>query len=239
LGGSLKKILILIFCFICFSNLYGTQTLVFAKLKGVSDQFIGEFILEEAYSRLDIDVRFEVFPAERALLYSQQGEVDGEIQRITVIEESSPTLIRVPTPINYVDLSVFFKEPTNFTTLADFSRYTFAYVRGVKIYESLLSYFPKNISVTVDTQMWQMINQGKADLALAGRINGLFTINKLKLDGIYALDPPYQTFPLYHYLNEKHKNLVTKIDKVLRNMAENGELESLRNEAISQLLSSQ
>ncbi len=50
-----------------------------------------------------------------------------------------------------------------------------------------------------------------------------FGITKVK-----SLSPSLQKIDLYHYLHQKNKDLVPKIDAVLQEMAENGELESLR-----------
>ena len=110
----IKLLLAILVFFIYNSTSYSQQHLVLAKVEGLSDQYIGEFILTEAYKYLGIDLTFTTLPAQRALKLSESGEIDGETQRITVIEKSFPTLIRVPTPISYVDLSVFMTKKNPF-----------------------------------------------------------------------------------------------------------------------------
>lgn len=64
-------------------------------------------------------------------------------------------------------------------------------------------------------------------------------VNKLGLDSIRILSPPLERLPLYHYLHEKHKDLVPKVDEIIRDMAESGELDDLREEFIKTLLDSE
>ncbi|MBL4907765.1 MAG: transporter substrate-binding domain-containing protein [Sneathiella sp.] len=216
---------------------YSHQRLVLAKIESLSDQYIGQFILTEAYKHLGINLTFKTMPALRALESSRSGEVDGEIQRIPVIEKSAPNLIRVPTSINHVDLSVFFTKQIPFRSLMDFRKYSFVYVRGVMIYETLLEHFNSSYPVSTDDEMWTLINLRRMDFALAGRVSSLHKLKHLGIEGIYALAPPYKTFPLYHYLHEKHRDLVPKINMVLQTMARNGELARLREQAVRHLLS--
>lgn len=232
-----KLIMAGMFCILCSPGLYAQSSLVLAKLQDVSDQYIGEFILKRAYGSIGIDLIVEILPAKRALQFSTSGYVDGEIQRINVIERSSPTLIRIPTAVNYVDLSVFFTKQMPFRSMEDLEDYKFVYVRGVKVYESFLKYFKISHAVTTDEQMWRMIKERRMDVALAGRISGMYKLKELGIEGIYPLAPPQKTYHLYHYLHEKHQNLVPKIDAVLKKLSQNGELERLRAQAVENLLS--
>lgn len=225
-----------ILCLLYSSTVYGQQKLVLAKLKGLSDQYLGEYILNEAYDKLGIDLTFQVLPAKRALMHSRGGFIDGEIQRISIIEESSPTLIRVPTPISYVDLCVFLRKKIPFRSLKEMGDYKFVYVRGVKIYETLLKYFKSSHAVMTDEVMWRLIIMKRMDIAVAGRVSTLYKFKTLGIEGIYPLDPPLQTLPLYHYLHEKHRDLVPKIDNVLQKLTQSGEIKRLRAQAVENLL---
>ncbi|MCP4134144.1 MAG: amino acid ABC transporter substrate-binding protein [bacterium] len=235
----MKKLIVTgIFCILYTSTLYAKQHLVLAKVEGLSDQYIGEYILTKAYEYLDIKLTFRILPARRAIIWSSQGEVDGEIQRISQIEKSYPTLIKVPTPINHIQLCVFFRKKIPFRTLKDFREYRFIYIRGIKGYEPLLKYFKSSRAVTTDDQMWRMIQYKRADFTLVGRINGMYTLKALGIKGIYPLRPPQKTFPIYHYLHEKHRDLAPKIDRILQKMAKNNELTRLKAQAVERLFNS-
>jgi len=231
-------VFISIFCIFWSPLLYSAQELTLSKLKDLPDQFIGEYILIKAYAHLGIELKFNVLPASRALRYAQEGIVDGEIQRLTAIEASSPTLIRVPTSLGPLDSCIFFTKNTKFTALKDFGDYRFVYVRGIKSFDPLLPYFKESHVVNTQGQVWKMISHGRADLTSAGRIGGLYQLKKLGITGIYPLDPPRERYALYHYLHEKHRSLVPRINEVLQKLSKTGELQKLRAEAIDKLLSS-
>jgi ABC-type amino acid transport substrate-binding protein len=86
------------------------------------------------------------------------------------------------------------------------------------------------------TGVMRMLNAGRVDLLITARINGLLMAKKLGLDAIKPLSPPLSRFWVYHYLHERHKELVLSIDNVFKAMQESGELEDLRAQAVQKLL---
>ncbi len=235
--GMKKRAIICLFCILWYSFLYG-ETLILAKLKGVPDQAIGEFVLKNAYENLGIELKFAVLPAGRALMHTREGVVDGEIQRLPIIEKSSPTLIRVPTSIGPLDACIFFTKQIRYTSLEDLGEYVFVYVIGIKSYDPLLKFFKKSHAVVNQAQSFKMIDLGRADLTATGRIGGLYQLKQLGIKGIYPLDPPMKKYHLYHYLHEGHRDLVPRIDQVLQNLSKTGELERLRTQAVENLFNS-
>jgi len=109
------------------------QPLTFTQIVDTPDQVIGAVIVKAAYEKLGIPVKFSILPGKRALAESSAGRADGEVHRILEIGDEYPTLLRVPTPINYIEPSVFSKkhdfEVTDCTTLQG---YRIGIVRGVK-----------------------------------------------------------------------------------------------------------
>jgi ABC-type amino acid transport substrate-binding protein len=188
-------------------------------------------------------------PGKRALAESSEGRADGEVHRIFEIGDVYPTLLRVPTPINYIEPSVFSKkhdfEVTNCVALQG---YRIGIVRGVK-HSQLCTQGMENVFVGDDlTGVLRMLNAGRVDLLITARIagrvdllitariNGLLMAKELGLDAIKPLSPPLSRFWVYHYLHERHKDLVPTINAVFKAMQESGELETLREQAAQQLL---
>jgi ABC-type amino acid transport substrate-binding protein len=81
-----------------------------------------------------------------------------------------------------------------------------------------------------------MLDAGRIDLLITARINGLLMTKDLGLGTIKPLSPPLSRLWVYHYLHERHKDLVPIIDAVFKAMQESGELEALREQATQQLL---
>jgi ABC-type amino acid transport substrate-binding protein len=213
------------------------QPLRFTQIVDTPDQAIGAVIVKAAYEKLDIPVEFVILPGKRALAESSEGRADGEVHRVVEIGEEYPTLLRVPTPINYIESSVFSKEHEfEVTKCAALQGYPIGIVRGVK-HSQLCTQGMENVFAGDDlTGVMRMLNAGRIELLITARINGLLMIKKLGLDAIQALSPPLSRFWVYHYLHERHRKLVPTIDAIFKTMQENGELEALREQAVQQLL---
>ena len=213
------------------------QPLKFTQIVDTPDQAIGAVIVKAAYKKLGIPVTFEILPGKRALAESSEVRADGEVHRIYEIGAEYPTLLRVPTPINYIEPSVFSKKHQFEVTDCDaLQGYQIGIVRGVK-HSQLCTQGMENVFVGDDLiGVMRMLNAGRIDLLVTARINGLLMAKELGLDDIKPLSPPLSRLWVYHYLHERHKDLVPAIDAVFKAMQASGELEALREQAAQQLL---
>ena len=213
------------------------QPLTFTQIVDTPDQAVGAVILKAAYKKLGIPVKFVILPGKRALAESSEGRADGEVHRIVEIGDEYPTLLRIPTPINYIEPSVFSKKHEfEVTDCAALQGYQIGIVRGVK-HSRLCTQGMQNVFAGDDlTSVMRMLNAGRVDLLITARINGLLMAKELKLDAIKPLSPPLSRFWVYHYLHERHKKLVPTIDAAFKAMQESGELKALREKAAQQLL---
>ena len=213
------------------------QPLIFTQIVDTPDQAIGAVIVKAAYKKLGIPVKFEILPGRRALAESSEGRADGEVHRIVEIGNQYPTLLRVPTPINYVEQSVFSKKHEfEITDCPALQGYQIGIVRGVK-HSQLCTQGMENVIAGDDlTGVMRMLNAGRVDLLITARINGLLMAKELKLEAIKVLSPPLSRFWAYHYLHKSHKELVPIIDNVFKGMQESGEMEALRAQAVQKLL---
>ncbi len=123
--------MVLIFLWIGIASAH--QPLTFTQIVDTPDQAIGAVIVKTAYKKLGIPVKFEILPGKRALAESSDGRADGEVHRIVEIGNQYPTLLRVPTPINYIEQSVFSKKHEfEVTDCPALQGYQIGIVRGVK-----------------------------------------------------------------------------------------------------------
>ncbi len=84
--------------------------------------------------------------------------------------------------------------------------------------------------------MIQVLDLNRVDVVVTARFNGLYQLRELGIDSISILSPSLDRILLYHYLHKNHKDLVPKVDRVIKTMKERGEVESLREKIISELL---
>jgi polar amino acid transport system substrate-binding protein len=130
----MKKIGLFVMCLTLFyTTSHSEEPLRFAQIVDTPDQVIGAEILKAAYKRLGIPIEIIQMPGRRALRESSEGRIDGEVHRIFSIGNDYPSLIRVPTPINYIEPTVFSKnERFDITECPDLKDYRIGIVRGVR-----------------------------------------------------------------------------------------------------------
>lgn len=214
------------------------KTVVLARLSHVPDQMIGGEIMAAVYAKLGIKVEFVDVEAARALELSSAGEIDGEIQRIDAVAQQFPTLIRIATPINYIEPSAFthgLSFPVN--GWASIAEYQVGIVRGVGSSERGTKGMAHVQTATSLENLIRMLDHDRFQVMVTDRISGEVTLKKMGLaDQIRPLSPPLQHIDLYHYLNQKHRVLAARVAAVAAEMAARGELEALRERLVNQVL---
>lgn len=233
----MKKILfILTLTFFLAKNSNAASVIKLSQIADTLDQHIGAEVLKEAYSKIGISIEIALLPGERALKESSEGRTDGEVYRIFEVGETYPTLIRVPTPIYYIEPSVFSRKyDFTVTDCSALNNYTLGIVRGVK-HAELCTQGMSNVQIfPYNKVMLELLDADKIDMVIISKISGLLMVKELNIKTIYPLSPPLSRRYVYHYLHEKNKNLVPKINKVLIGMKKSGELAELREKAIEKL----
>lgn len=214
------------------------STIVLSRLVNVPDQLVGGEILKVAYARLNITVEFLDVEAKRALALSSVGDVDGEIQRISAVANQYPTLIQLTPPINYIEPAVFTTgltfEVRSWNSIKD---YDVGIVRGVGSSEAGTRGMANVQRATSLEELVRMLDRGRFDLLVTDLFSGRVEIKRQGLDPrIKPLLPALERIYVYHYLHERHRALVPKVEAVLREMAANGELAQLRAQFIARVL---
>ena len=65
---------------------------------------------------------------------------------------------------------------------------------------------------------------------------GAIVAPPLRAAGGISLSPALEHIPLYHFLHERHRELLPRIEKVVREMQASGELERVRQQAMAKML---
>ena len=188
-------------------------------------------IMELTFSKAGIEMSFSQLPAERSIALVARGIDDAECCRIPkAIEKDYPDLVRVPEIVYIARFSAFAKKPLpdikNFESLKP---YSVATVSGWKILVNNLNKVnPEVLHIMESSQsMFQILQKGRIDIATYGYLGGLEVISSLGLNDISVIEPPLATAPLYLYLNEKHKHLVPRLVKAIKELKEEGKIEEI------------
>lgn len=214
------------------SNVYPIATL----LENDPATVIASRILELAYKRLNLQLKVEQLPGERALRSANNGEMDGELYRRAGIEKDYPNLVQVAVPLMNYEIVVFCRDPSmvvpNWEALRPFA---IGFVKGVKIIEANTLGMRADPTPTL-RQAFMKLMLGRSDLVVANRLSGLAALRELNLDEMRVLSPPLAKFPVFHYLHNKHANMVPQLVKVLTQMQEEKLIAEIQN-AVSHELS--
>jgi polar amino acid transport system substrate-binding protein len=233
----MRRLASLYFAIFFATCVHAQESLVFPTFTNTMDA-IGAEILKIAYGRIGINISVVKYPGKRSLHEANLGHIDGEIQRVIGLETHYPNLIRVPTPVNYVEPHFFSKNKN--ITLANcqaLENFTVGIVRGI-IYQEICSKKANKVIVVDDFNvLMKLIRTGRIDIAIAAKVNGLSGLARLNMKSVYLLSPPpLKPIELYHYLHKKNAHLVPKINPVLKEMRESGELEGIRKNIVHVIL---
>lgn len=228
---------IAVFLILFVENAYSQQSLTFSRFPFDATQRVTQRVLTVAYQRLGISIDVKSMPGKRALRESSEGRTDGEVHRIAKIEESYPTLIRVPIILSHLNTTAFSKDSKMIVSDCNaLKNYRIGIVRGAKHAELCTQGLKQVIPLTNSTMLFQFIEVGRADVVIIGGLSGIIQLKKLGIDSVHPLSPPLRKLPLYHFLHQKHKALVPKIYAVLKKMKDSGELEEIQEKATKEVI---
>jgi polar amino acid transport system substrate-binding protein len=143
----------------------------------------------EAFRRAGVELRLVTVPAERALMLSNSGASDGELNRLASIAALYPNLIRVPEKLGEWHFAGFSKDgsiPGNFD---EFRGRSVGYIRGWKIYEQAMAGAKNVITVDEPEQLFRLLQLDRIEVALYEGLMGLAHIKERGINDIQVLDP--------------------------------------------------
>jgi polar amino acid transport system substrate-binding protein len=229
----MKRILFLtmIYLFLCTPAF--AETFHFASIEKLIEQEVGRLIIPEFYKKLGIQVTITPLPGKRAQSMAVSGQKDGEIMRIWTYGEENKTVFRVPTPYYYLETMAFIKKNGGvvINNKEDLRKYRLVKVRGVKHTNNITRGMPHVHDITDTEKMMAFLQKGRADVALTNTVDGILVLKKLGYTDIVPIDKPLARLDLYHYIHNDHKELVPKVDAVIKQMKASGRLKTLIEKA--------
>ncbi len=219
----------------------GQQTLVINAATGppiTNEARTGflDVIAKEALRRIGVGLEINKLPAERALINANAGIDDGDLIRISGLEEEYPNLVRVPEKLMDSDFVAFTKHVEIQTDgWQALKPYSIGIIKGWKILENNI---PDEATLTLAEdaeQLFRLLEKDRVDLVLYGRWMGLACTKRHNLSGVRVLVPPLVTKEMFMYLHKKHKPLVPKIAATLRAIKAEGTYQRLFQEKVAPL----
>jgi len=228
----------LLLCLAALQPAVAQTVLRLARIENIPDQAVGAELLREVYRRAGVAVEFVDLPAKRALVESSSGRLDGEVHRIFDVQREFPTLIALQPPINQIEPTVFSRGLRFPVAGWDSIRpYSIGIVRGVGSSERGTQGMARVEPVASMEQLMTMLDGGRFEVAVNDRFSGLLVNRRLRLETrVLPLAPPLETLQLHHFLHERHRALLPRIEAELRAMQASGELARLRQGIMDKML---
>ena len=190
-------------------------------------------LIRSAYKTLGYDVKIHRLPGARSIVQVNRGELDAELMRIKGMEKSFPYLVPVKTHLLYMQVSAFSAlENLNIQDWQDLKPYKLAYELGFKLLENNTKGM-NVIKTNGPDHAFRILNEGKAQIVIDLKLDGLAYIKQQELSHIKIIEPALKTFPVYHYLHVEHKNLARKLEQALLNMHETGESARIHKQIVN------
>lgn len=193
-------------------------------------------IVKEAFSRIGIKAEIVFNPTGRSLEDVNSGFADAEINRIAGMEKNYPNLVRVPEPNMVMHFVAFSKKDFKIEGWESIRDLQIGIVKGWKILEDNTADFPHVTLVPTETELFNMLDKDRIDIALYSKLTGYEQLMIRGLEDIYHLEPPLASREMYLYLHKKHQELVEPLAEALRSMKEDGSYDSIVKETTSDLI---
>ncbi|MCF6210638.1 MAG: transporter substrate-binding domain-containing protein [Gammaproteobacteria bacterium] len=197
--------------------------------------FIDRLVIE-AFRRTGHEVEIVQLPAQRALVESNSGIMDGDLMRVQEIPDTFTHLQRVPEKLIDFEFMVF----TGHTSLTprgwdSLKPYEIGIVAGWKILERRLQDSRALTRVGDTQQLMRLLTNERVDLVVSERWQGLQAIRDLKLKDVRMLEPPVKTREMFLMLHKRHAALLPELAKALRSMKQDGSYQRLYDETLGHL----
>jgi len=233
------KVLLISFFFLYLPfSLFAIQTLKITSVQNSQMAKVTQPILTEAYKRLGIQVSFEEFPAKRSLHLANEGKYyDGELHRIKGLEKRYHDLIPVPVVIFTLEGMVISKK---IRFKVDGWESVRPFIIGIRrgVIFSLNGTRDMNRTIlNSNERLFSMLNGNRFDIIIISRINASKFLPEEKNKKLMVLEPPVQSYNMYHYLHKKNAHLLPKLTKVLQDMEKEGLIQKYKDDFLKQLSS--
>ncbi len=205
---------------------HASQTLVFRDPDPSPLSAAVKQSLEEAYAKLDVQLRYVDMSRSRSLVEADNGRIAGELGRLPNAGDDFSNLVRSHFPL--FEFQIVLVADRRFCGLCNFDDVdNLAYINGQQSSEFIIAeknYTGPTVQVTDTQQLHLMLTNERVRAVL---------INNFEARALgYYEEPNLIVVPLlhaqgYHYLNKQHADLMPKIDAELARMKASGRLQEI------------
>lgn len=195
-------------------------------------------VLQEAYGRLGVDVRTRMLPLRRGVQMADQGEVDGDLMHSLPALQEWPHLIVIRVPVVRAVFAAYRqgKVCPDAVPARELATARIAYMRGTRAVEDAL---PKEalLAAMNNLDALKHLQHGIVQYAVVGQLEGDSLLATHAMGNLCKVATPVVTADLYHSLNSRHAELAARVERVLQEMSDSGEIKRIWAREIQRLRS--
>ena len=193
--------------------------------------------LEVIFKEADIGLKVQVLPNKRSLVNANNGIDDGDATRIWNINKYYPNLLRVPLKTHHIDIVALSNRKLLIKKFTDLKPFHVGIVRGMKIVEVKVGAVETKSLTSINNydQLLRMLASKRIDVIITDKTSLLNKIKEGDIKGLYLMEKPLLTLPLYIHLHKKHKALIPKLEKAVAELTRKGTLVKIENNFFNRL----
>jgi len=177
--------------------------------------------LTEAYRRIGVTIAAHPYPPGRSVELANRGEVDAEATRVPDAMGEMSELIAVPEPLGRGATYVY-------TTGAPAPVDGWESLRGLRLCVMVGDLITMKRTETMTREIshdgasqFRMLAKGRCQAAISDGAAWLM-IDRQHLGHFRMIEKPLQSFPIYHYVNRRHADLVQPLAEAFRALKAEG-----------------
>ena len=212
-------------------------SITFAANELLVEQEVAQILIKDIYAKINLKTVISPLPPSRANTMNVSQQIDGEIARIYLYGEKNPSLVRIEPAYYYLTSTAYCLEPKkiNIKSKAELKKYSVAVIQGVAHSDEATKDHDKKTVVNNGIQMYEMVLNGRAQIALDTKINGRKIIKNKKFSNIYDCGS-FAKYDLHNYLNSKSAHHKEAISSMIKKLKKSGELEKMIQKAEDEVL---
>ena len=185
--------------------------------------FIGK-VMADAYSQVGAKAVVKTFPTARSIEMANNGVTDAEALRGPGLEHDFPNLIPIPEPIVMLEYRAYtVGKPLEGEGWTALRGKRICVNLGEKLIEDRTRGFSREMAHGIDAAL-KMLKAGRCEVVVANQFVWL-TVERDNLGTFCAGSGRLDAFPLFHYVNKRHADLVPGLTAALRDIRDSGRLD--------------
>ena len=191
---------------------------------------LAQTILTEAYRPLGITLQFSEWPSPRSLALTDSGQLDGEMGRIAGRQRDYPDIRQVNVPLITLNIVAVSTSPALQNIPWPYlGRYRIGISRGLLLYEKMPLDGGDTEDIATAERLLLMLRSDRLDLVLVPQLVAAVW-QRQPGPPLYITPYPQGVFPVYHYVNKRHSDLIPALEQSLLQMQDSGRLLQLKEE---------